>query len=283
MQCTPRLLARPGFWKRSLDEFKSAANMGTYELLYFLTFLTYRIAIRLEGLTTPTRPLPLVTFDSPSSLEAVKLMSDNDIGGFSKASLTHETLSDTSTTLPHARFTGNISLDLPPNRPDVQRSGYAAWRTRDRGRTLFGRSYIDLDAYRFLALRVKSDGRKYFVNLQTESIVPTDLHQHRLHAHDTGAWETVVLSVREFVRTNYGMPVEPIREMLRQKITSVGIGLTDRTPGPFDLRIAEIYATNNADGSKMATSEEHINHGFLGGELHAKINKDKDGNEKSLM
>ena len=42
------------------------------------------------------------------------------------------------------------------------------------------------------------------------------------------------------------MVVEPQREMLRQKVRSVGIGLIDRVPGPFELRIADVYATNRA-------------------------------------
>jgi NADH dehydrogenase [ubiquinone] 1 alpha subcomplex assembly factor 1 len=109
---------------------------------------------------------------------------------------------------------------------------------------LFGRLLHDIDPYGYLALRVKSDGRKYFVNIQTESIVPTDIHQHLLPCFKPGQWETVVIPLHAFVRTNYGMVVEPQKEMLRQKVRSVGIGLTDRVQGPFELRIAEIYATN---------------------------------------
>ncbi|KAK5001825.1 hypothetical protein LTR39_006846, partial [Cryomyces antarcticus] len=161
MHCTPRLLA-PGFWKRSLDEFKRQSN----------------IAIKLEGIRKRTTPFPLIHFDDASSLEACKTISDADVGGFSHASLDY--VPPSSSEPAHVRFHGNISLDLPPNRPEIQRTGYAAWRTKDRPPTLFGKSLWDIDPYRYLALRVKSDGRAYFVNLQTESIVPTDIHQHRL-------------------------------------------------------------------------------------------------------
>ena len=200
----------------------------------------------METLNVPTKPYHLITFNDPSSIEECKIMSDATMGGFSKASLTHEP--STSNQSQHARFSGSISVDLPPNRPDIQRSGYAAWRTRDRGRTLFGKSLWDVDPYSYLALKIRSDGRKYFINIQTESIVPTDLHQHRLYAQKPGEWETVVVSFNEFVRTNYGMPVEPQKEILKQKVLSVGIGLIDRIPGPFDLRIADIYATNDKEG-----------------------------------
>ena len=105
----------------------------------------------------------------------------------------------------------------------------------------------------YLGLRVKSDGRKYFVNIQTDSIVQTDIHQHRLYTqhhrgadgpNDPGKWETVLIKLHEFVRTNHGMVTEPQSEMLRQKVKSVGIGLTDRMPGPYELAIGAIWATN---------------------------------------
>lgn len=176
-------------------------------------------------------------------------MSDADIGGFSQVSLDH--IPETATQPAHARFHGRISIELPPNRPHVQRTGYAAWRNKDRGATIFGKSLWDIDPYAYLALRVKSDGRKYFVNVQTESIVPTDLHQHRLYARRPGEWETVLINWNEFVRTNYGAVVEPQTEMLRQKVRTVGIGLIDRVPGPFDLAVSRVWATNGlSDGEK---------------------------------
>lgn len=209
----------------------------------------------------------MTSFHDPSSISACKVMSDIDIGGFSTAHLDYipPVTSNTSTdptsptpTLPddssepsfttnpngHARFHGNISIELPRNRPDVQRTGYAAWRTHDRGYTIFGKTLWDIDAYAFLALRIKSDGRKYFVNIQTESIVPTDLHQHRLYARRPGEWETVLIKWNEFVRTNHGVVVEPQTELLRQKVRTVGIGSIDRVPGPFELCVERIWASN---------------------------------------
>ncbi|CAI4210990.1 unnamed protein product [Parascedosporium putredinis] len=116
-----------------------------------------------------------------------------------------------------ARFHGAISTELPKDRPEIQRTGYAAWRTPDRKRTVFGRSYWDIDPYDYLAIRIKSDGRSYFVNVQTDSIVPTDLHQHRLFAKRPGEWETVLIPWNDFVRTNHGMVIEPQTEILRQR------------------------------------------------------------------
>ena len=202
------------------------------------------------------------------------------MGGFSRVSLTH--VPETTTDPAHARFAGNISIDLPPNRPEIQRSGYGAWRTLDRSATVFGRSLWDIDPYSYLALKIKSDGRKYFINIQTESIVPTDLHQHRLYASKPGEWETVIVSFNEFVRTNHGMVVEPQKDMMRQRVRSFGIGLIDRIPGPFDIRIAEIYATNDSGGKKVPTSEESEKFEMFG-ELGDEKKGRKEGEPEKIL
>lgn len=195
-------------------------------------------------------PYILKSFHEPESLKTCKTLSDADLGGFSKVSFDWIPPVTSSKPLPsenkngNVRFHGTISTDLPVNRPDIQRSGYAAWRTLDMGATIFGKTLWNIDPYGYLALRIKSDGRKYFVNLQTESIVYTDIHQHRLYARRPGEWETVLIDWNEFVRTNHGMVVEPQTEMLRQKVRTIGIGLIDRVPGPYDLSIERIWATN---------------------------------------
>lgn len=208
----------------------------------------------MEGIKGAQGPYQLHSFRTPDSVSECKVMSDVDIGGFSSASLdwipteTSEgpsSAQSTPITNGYVRFHGNISTELPTDRPDVQRSGYAAFRTNDRGPTIFGRSLWNIDPYQYLAMRVKSDGRSYLVNVQTESIVPTDLHQHRLFVKRPGEWETVLIRWNDFVRTNHGVVTEPQTEILRSKVRTVGVGLTDRVPGPFELCIESIWATND--------------------------------------
>ncbi len=50
----------------------------------------------------------------------------------------------------------------------------------------------------------------------------------------------------DFVRTSYGYVTEPQTEMLRAKVRSVGVGLTDRVAGPFELCVERIWATNDS-------------------------------------
>lgn len=212
-------------------------------------------ALKFEAIKQPTKPFPLIHFNEAQDLERCKTMSDKDIGGFSTAAFDFHPV--TQTEPPHVRFHGKISTQLPQNLPHIQRTGYAGWRTLDRGATIFGKSLWDVDMYNFLAIQFKSDGRKYFVNVQTESIVPTDIHQHLLHSKTPGQWEMVLIRWTEFVRTNHGQVVEPQREMMTQKVRTVGISLIDRIPGPYDLSISKIWTTN-------ATSQDEELENFKG-------------------
>ncbi|KAL5337561.1 complex I intermediate associated protein [Aspergillus crustosus] len=287
---TARCLAsRPsGFFKRSAEE------LGRLSKIVWNT----------ETLRIPTSPYNLLDFEDESSVASCKTMADRAVGGFSTANLDY-IAADTSTNTPaHARFHGNISTKLP-NNWRIERTGYAAFRNQDRGLWLFGRLYWDVDPYAFLALRVKSDGRRYTVNIQTDSIVETDIHQHRLYTRHhriresflsnedeelspessseveeslqlskavypnsvppslcdvpppstimssatattsgSNGWETIFLPLNSFVRTNHGLVVEPQTSIIRQRVKSVGIGLTDRVEGPYDLRVHRIWATN---------------------------------------
>lgn len=238
-------------------------------------------ALKGEAVRLPTAPYILRSFHEQDSIKECKVMSDADVGGFSKANLDWQPPNVTSNPTPaentqgYARFHGSISIDLPPNKPQVQRTGYAAWRTRDRPPTIFGRSLWDIDPYTYFAMRIKSDGRKYFINLQTESIVQSDIHQHRLYARRPGEWETVIIKWNDFVRTNHGIVVEPQTELLRAKVRTVGIGLIDRVPGSFDLSIERIWATNQlTDGD--AVEDGRLEEGQLKSKHGEKIRWNED-------
>ncbi|KAL6830114.1 complex I intermediate-associated protein 30 domain-containing protein [Trichoderma camerunense] len=233
MRATQPLLAK-SFLARSFDELKRRSS----------------IAWNLDAVKGPSGPRELYDFHSADSVSNCIVMSDKLIGGSSTSSLDFiqsSTSSSSSSSPSHARFYGHISTSLPPDRLAIQRTGYAAFRTPDQPPTVFGRSVWDIDPYTYLALRIKSDGRAYYVNVQTESVEPTDLHQHRLFAKRPGQWETILIRWNDFVRTNHGFVVEPQTELLRQRVHSVGIGLTDRVEGPFELCIERVWATNGAE------------------------------------
>ncbi|KAH6607327.1 hypothetical protein Trco_003640 [Trichoderma cornu-damae] len=236
MRATQSLLVK-SFLERSFDELKRRSS----------------IAWNLDAVKGPSGPRELYDFHSADSVSSCIVMSDKLIGG-SSASHLDLIPSSSASSPPHARFYGHISTSLPSDRLAIQRTGYAAFRTPDQPPTVFGRSVWDIDPYSYLALRVKSDGRAYYVNVQTESVEPTDLHQHRLFAKRPGQWETVLIRWNDFVRTNHGFVVEPQTEILRQRVYSVGIGLTDRVEGPFELCIERVWATNQTE--ETGTTQE---------------------------
>lgn len=183
-------------------------------------------------------------------------MSDTDIGGSSTSSLAFIPEDSLASAPAHVRFSGAISNQVPVADPSIERTGYAAFRTLDRPPTIFGKQLWDVERYRYLALQVKSDGRKYKVNVQTESLEYTDLHQHRLYARRPGSWETVLIKWSDFVRTNHGIVVEPQSEIMTTKVRTIGIGLTDRLPGPFEICVGKIWATNDLNAKDSSERVE---------------------------
>ncbi|KAJ5715748.1 uncharacterized protein N7483_012929 [Penicillium malachiteum] len=265
---TRRLAAQGGFFRRSAEELGRLSKIGTVGISISQTakILTkHKIAWNTEALHTPTKPYTLLNFEDERTVSECKTFADRAVGGFSTASLDYEPADPSSNDPAHIRFHGSISTKLPDNWR-VERTGYAAFRNKDRGLWLFGRLFWDVDPYAYLALRIKSDGRRYTVNIQTDSLVETDIHQHRLYTRHhrvqdgaattdqalyanattsgTTGWETVFLPFNSFVRTNHGFVIEPQTSIIRQRVKSIGIGLTDRIEGPYDLRIHKIWATN---------------------------------------
>ncbi|CDS14398.1 hypothetical protein LRAMOSA06567 [Lichtheimia ramosa] len=193
-------------------------------------------ALRMEGLQGWRKELPMVQLNTKADLDHWAIGSDKDIGGFSTASLD---ITPEGT----GRFHGNISLELPADR-NIEQSGYAAIRSKARESSMFGTPCWDTSLFRYLALRVRGDQRKYFVNIQTDSVIQTDLYQHRLFLRTPGQWETVLIPFRDFVLTNNGMIQEDEVEMFREKVKTVGLSLTDRQEGPFSIEIDWIKAMN---------------------------------------
>ncbi|KAF8249719.1 CIA30-domain-containing protein [Wilcoxina mikolae CBS 423.85] len=242
-------LPRFGFLKRNLDQLANATGR----------------AFAVSGLAGPVPDVELHSFRDPSTLSSsTKVFTDQGLGGFSTAALTSvpflpsETPSPSPSPTYYARFHGNISIELPPNRPDVERSGFAAWRTADPGWTLFGRASYNCEALAFLALRVKADNSRYFVNIQADSMVVTDLYQHRLFAKTPGKWETIYIPFTDFVKTHMGKVLKTQGYIPKSSITTVGLGLIDRIPGPFELCIDRIWATNNRDLDSIDGLEESV-------------------------
>ncbi|CAO3621004.1 unnamed protein product [Cunninghamella blakesleeana] len=154
-------------------------------------FIHLKIALRMEGLQGWQKEMPMLSLQTKKDLDLWAIGSDKDIGGFSDATL--------EITPQHTgRFFGNLSLELPVN-PEIQQSGYAAIRSKSRPSSMFGTPCWDTSLFRYLALRVRGDDRKYFVNIQTDGVIQTDLYQHRLFLRTPGEWETVMVIIYLYI------------------------------------------------------------------------------------
>jgi NADH dehydrogenase [ubiquinone] 1 alpha subcomplex assembly factor 1 len=78
---------------------------------------------------------------------------------------------------------------------------------------------------------------------------------------------------------------------MRNRVKSIGIGLTDRIDGPFDLRIHKIWATNGMDeqdaaddklicGAHALPVDEGVRTGWAASKLHEKEINEKETNEQ---
>jgi NADH dehydrogenase [ubiquinone] 1 alpha subcomplex assembly factor 1 len=178
------------------------------------------------------------------SLDKILIRSDKEIGGYSTANFSVENGC--------GQFQGYLNLDLPKDNPEVTRSGYAMFRTKDQKESwLSGSNYWDWSNYQSLALRVKGDTRKYLVNIQANTPLVTDLFQHRLFLDTPGEWETVVIPLNDFVMTNWGV-IQDGSEINKLEVKTIGIGLLDKQYGPFSLEIDWIKVMTGTEVENLA-------------------------------
>jgi len=221
--------------------------------------LSTHTVIRMDGLKEPSRaPKTLFSFNTKEDIAQFATGCDADIGGLSTVNLDLETSKSINGSIGNqgtAKFWGDMKLSV---RPEVQgqiRGGYAGFRNRPRP-TLFGDMLEDVSNHRYLALRLRVAGHQrtrnsYFVNIQTDGPISTDLWQHRLFFHKgDGSWEDVFIPFDDFVLTNTGEIVESQITMYREKVRSVGISLlggNSGIEGPYELGIDSIRAVNEED------------------------------------
>jgi len=202
--------------------------------------------------------MTLFNFNSKQDIANFATGCDADVGGLSTVNFDLDTNSAVNGPIGKsatARFWGEMKVGV---RPEVQghvRGGYAGFRNKPRP-TLFGDMTEDVSNHRYLAMRLRVGGHlrtrnSYFVNIQTEGAISTDLWQHRLFFHKgDGSWEDVFIPFEDFVLTNTGEIVDHQITMMREKVRSVGISLlggNSGVEGPYELGIDSIRAVNNED------------------------------------
>lgn len=207
--------------------------------------------------SVPPAEMMLVNFGKMTTDPSKPLLirCDEELGGFSTAQVELQQENNKQ----FGRFYGHLNLDLPPSRPDVVQSGYAMWRTRDMGpswQDWFQPEFWNWERCSHMLLRVRGDRRKYYINIQAESPLATDIYQHRLFLKTPGEWETAVVPLSDFILTNWGV-IQQQQELDLEHIRTIGIGLIDKQYGPFQLDIDWIKViSGDLLGPEIAKAKE---------------------------
>ncbi|TFK40234.1 complex I intermediate-associated protein CIA30 [Crucibulum laeve] len=215
--------------------------------------------VLMKGADAPNRaPRTLFTFNSQEDINLFATGCDGDIGGKSTVYLDLDENPEHNAGIGKQAtsvFWGEMRLGVKPAYEGKIRGGYAGFRNKTRP-TLFGNMLEDVSTHEYLALRLRLAGdpstrNSYFVNIQTDGPISTDLWQHRLYFRkQDNSWENVFVPFDSFVRTNSGeLSTEQIG-MYREKIRSIGISLlggNSRVEGRYELGIDSISVVNEED------------------------------------
>ena len=182
--------------------------------------------------------MPLFDFNSTAHLNEWILGSDADYGGLSSA---YWSASTSNTAL----FYGTCNTRLPDGYK-ASTSGYCGIRSRVRPITLFHIPRFDVSLFRYLLIRAKGDENTYFINIQTDSMFPTFLYQHRLKFKSPGTFETILIPFRDFILTSGGTIQPNQLQMDTSKIKTIGISIL-RQDTDFCLELDSIKAFNTKE------------------------------------
>ncbi len=174
---------------------------------------------------------PLADFSDESAAKQWISVNDSVMGGISEGAFQ---ISEDNTLV----FSGNLSLE--------NRGGFTSIRTRPAD--------LNLDGYDTIALRLKGDGRTYYVNLMTSSRTNASSYRSPIETNK-GNWQEIRINLKDFVYTSFGRIVAGVAPPKGNDVQSFGITLADKKAGPFRLELDWIRAEKGASTSEPVVSE----------------------------
>ncbi|MGB0766123.1 MAG: CIA30 family protein [Phycisphaeraceae bacterium] len=167
----------------------------------------------------------LADFSDHATSKSWYVVNDGVMGGLSRGAfeLTHyHTLV----------FSGNLSLE--------NNGGFSSIRTKDQNGLLAG--------YDAVRLRVKGDGRSYYLSLRDKRRAMASSHRFPIKT-EAGEWIEVTAPLSSFYYTVFGRTVRDVK-LESDDVVSIGITLADKTPGPFRLEIAAVQAFDTSSAER---------------------------------
>lgn len=174
------------------------------------------------GLAAEPKGKLLTDFSGPAAAKSWVSVNDDVMGGVSDGSFR---ISEEKTLV----FSGKLSLE--------NRGGFASIRSRQ--------AELNLSGYETIAVRVKGDGRTYYLNLSTSSRRSAASYRAAMKT-TADAWQEVRVPLRDFKYTAFGRRIGD-RSPEASSIRSVGFTLADKKAGPFRLEVAWIKAEKSAE------------------------------------
>ena len=188
-------------------------NIKPYSLMSILVIFLSSISI---GITAEPKSKLLVDFSDASVAKQWLSVNDNVMGGVSKGGFR---ITENKT----LEFSGNISLE--------NRGGFASIRTRPAN--------LKLDGYNTIALRVKGDGRTYYLDLRSSSRNAAGSYRAPIKTQkDT--WQEIRIPLKDFKYAAFGRRVPFVDSLSANNVRSVGFTLADKQAGPFRLEVSWI-------------------------------------------
>ena len=156
---------------------------------------------------------PLLDFAAPDAAQRWQAVNDGVMGGVSDGRF-RMTADRTM------EFFGRLSLE--------NNGGFASVRTKPTN--------FNIHAGDTLVVRVKGDGREYVLNLYTKSRQMAFSYRTALPTAKN-EWTEVAVPLEEFIPTSFGNRVQGMGPVEPNQINSLGVMLSDKQPGPFNLEI----------------------------------------------
>jgi monofunctional biosynthetic peptidoglycan transglycosylase len=160
----------------------------------------------------------LYDFSDPQAVEDWRAINDGVMGGVSSGGIF---ATDEGTVL----FAGRVSLE--------NNGGFASVRSRPRR--------WDLGEHSGIEIRFRGDGRRYKLNLRTDSAFDGVMYRAAFETRE-GEWQTLRVPFAEFGASFRGRPVPDAPRLDPARVASVGLLISDKQAGPFRLEIGSIAA-----------------------------------------
>ena len=168
-----------------------------------VTAVAFAGALLLTGRSSPASEKLLFDFNGDRPRTNWSAVNDNVMGGVSKGG--HQLPGDGTLV-----FTGSLSLE--------NNGGFSSIRTE--------RKRMDLSGYDGLALRIRGDGRTYWLTINTNVRIPAGSYRVLVPTR-AGQWQTLRAPFSAFKATSFGRELPVFLPLDPARVESIGFLIAD--------------------------------------------------------